>query len=91
MVHIKNTRNRRRYFIIKSVLWYKVDLFVGTLTDLSSYICDDINNPEISHLREIDGAFTKLSLSNPLTSMERLFVFIACRHMYKVKHSKPLL
>ena len=37
---------------------YKESLFFETLTDLSSYICDNINNPEITNLKKIEGAFT---------------------------------
>ena len=37
-----------------------------TLTDVSSYICDDNKNPEISNLMKIDRAFAKLSLRIPL-------------------------
>ena len=45
---------------------YKEFLPFGTqVTDLSFYVCYDIKKQEISNFKEIEGAFTKLSLNNP--------------------------
>ena len=81
------------YFIIKPkqtnkqtnlcfVVQRRLIFLFGTLTDLSSYICDDIKNPEISNLKEIEGAFTKWSLSNPLSPLIQITLKIPLKYHF---------